>query len=65
MSPDLVRVSIFDQIYVAEGERPCAEVYCELVGETCRRSQLVSRQIDAKDATVEPLLRSNGVELCY
>jgi hypothetical protein len=50
--PDRVRISIFDQLYAAEGERPCIDVFCELVGESeCRRSQLVASQIDAANAT--------------
>jgi hypothetical protein len=51
LSPDLITISVFDQIYAKDGEKPCVEVFCELVGESsCRRSQLVSRQIDAADA---------------
>ncbi|KAF1313277.1 Hydroxyproline n-acetylglucosaminyltransferase, partial [Globisporangium splendens] len=51
MSPDLVKISIFDQIYAKEGEKQCVEVFCELMGEAaCRRKQIVSSQIDAKDA---------------
>lgn len=48
--PDLLRVSIFDQIYAGDGEKPCVDTYCELIGPECRRSQIVSSQIDAKDA---------------
>ncbi|KAF1793155.1 Alpha/Beta hydrolase fold [Phytophthora cactorum] len=36
----------------AEKERQCVDVFCELVGEEfCRRSQIVSSQIDAVNAT--------------
>ncbi|KAJ0403153.1 hypothetical protein ATCC90586_010200 [Pythium insidiosum] len=50
--PDLIKISIFDQIYAGEGEIPCAETFCKLVGEAkCRRNQLVSSQIDAVNAT--------------
>ncbi|TMW60402.1 hypothetical protein Poli38472_000444 [Pythium oligandrum] len=50
--PDLLKISIFDQIYLSEGEKPCIETFCELVGEAkCRRSQLVATQIDALVAT--------------
>lgn len=49
----MITISVFDQIYAKDGEKPCVEVFCELVGESsCRRSQLVSRQIDAADAKV-------------
>ncbi|RLN38271.1 hypothetical protein BBJ28_00021200 [Nothophytophthora sp. Chile5] len=52
VAPDNVKISIFDQIYEAEHERPCADIFCELVGEAeCRRSQIVSSQIDAANAT--------------
>lgn len=52
-SPELLKVSIYDQIYLAEGERQCVDVFCELVGEAeCRRNQIVSSQIDALNATV-------------
>lgn len=51
--PDRVRVSLYDQIYEAEGERPCVDVFCDLVGEgECRRAQMVSSKIDAANATV-------------
>lgn len=53
VSPELLKISIFDQIYAGEGEKPCVEVFCELVGESaCRRRQIVSSQIDAAVATV-------------
>jgi hypothetical protein len=51
--PDNIRISIYDQIYPAENERQCVDVFCELMGdEYCRRSQIVSSQIDAVNATV-------------
>uniref|UniRef100_A0AAV1TU46 Uncharacterized protein n=1 Tax=Peronospora matthiolae TaxID=2874970 RepID=A0AAV1TU46_9STRA len=50
--PDNLKISIYDQIYPARKERPCADAFCELVGEEdCRRSQIVSSQIDAVNAT--------------
>jgi hypothetical protein len=52
VEPNLLKISIFDQIYVNEGEKQCVEVYCDLVGESCRRSQIVSSVTDAKDAKV-------------
>ena len=53
MHPDLVRISVFDQIYANEGELSCSETFCQLVGErNCRRAQIVSDQIDAANATV-------------
>ncbi|CAH0519925.1 unnamed protein product [Peronospora belbahrii] len=52
VTPDNIKISIYDQIYAAENERPCAQQFCELVGEMfCRRSQIVSSQIDAINAT--------------
>lgn len=52
-SPELVKVSVFDQIYAKDGEKQCVDVFCELVGESaCRRSQIVSSQIDAAAAKV-------------
>uniref|UniRef100_H3H1B0 BD-FAE-like domain-containing protein n=1 Tax=Phytophthora ramorum TaxID=164328 RepID=H3H1B0_PHYRM len=52
VAPDNLRISIYDQIYPAEKERPCVEHFCELVGEEfCRRPQIVSSQIDAVNAT--------------
>ncbi|KDO28303.1 hypothetical protein SPRG_06353 [Saprolegnia parasitica CBS 223.65] len=39
--PDLLSVSIFDQIYEEQGEGRCYDAYCDKVGEAnCRRSQL-------------------------
>ncbi|OQS02631.1 hypothetical protein THRCLA_05015 [Thraustotheca clavata] len=39
--PDLLAVSIFDQIYEEEGEGRCYDAYCDKVGEeNCRRNQL-------------------------
>lgn len=53
LSPDLVKISVFDQIYTKDSEKQCVEVFCELVGESaCRRSQIVSSQIDAAAAKV-------------
>ncbi|DAZ92608.1 TPA: hypothetical protein N0F65_009571 [Lagenidium giganteum] len=57
VEPDLIKISIFDQIYPNEGERQCVDVYCELVGATCRRSQIVSSQIDAVNATGPTMAR--------
>ncbi|KAI9916252.1 hypothetical protein PsorP6_017892 [Peronosclerospora sorghi] len=52
VAPDNIKISIYDQIYLAKNERPCAEVFCELVGdEKCRRLQIVSSPIDAANAT--------------
>eukprot|EP00644_Phytophthora_capsici_P001598 jgi/Phyca11/131769/e_gw1.112.70.1 len=52
VAPDNIKISIYDQIYPAEKERQCVDVFCELVGEAyCRRSQIVSSQIDAANAT--------------
>ena len=45
--------SIHDKIYTAKNERSCADVFCELVGiDDCHRTQFVSSQIDAVNATV-------------
>lgn len=53
VSPDLIKISIFDQIYAKDGEKQCVDVFCELVGESaCRRKQIVSSQIDAANAKV-------------
>ncbi|KDO23105.1 hypothetical protein SPRG_11949 [Saprolegnia parasitica CBS 223.65] len=50
--PELVHVSIFDQIYLKDGEIRCIDAYCSKVGEAaCRRSQMVNSTIDADDAT--------------
>ncbi|EQC36131.1 hypothetical protein SDRG_06247 [Saprolegnia diclina VS20] len=50
--PELVHVSIFDQIYLDKGEIRCIDAYCSKVGEAaCRRSQMVNSTIDADDAT--------------
>lgn len=48
-----MKISVFDQIYAKDDEKQCVEVFCELVGESaCRRSQIVSSQIDAAAAKV-------------
>ncbi|OQR87601.1 hypothetical protein ACHHYP_08494 [Achlya hypogyna] len=50
--PELVRVSVFDQLYLKDGEVRCIDAYCSKVGEAnCRRSQTVNSTIDADDAT--------------
>ena len=53
-APDNIKISIYDQIYATAGkELPCSEEFCKLVGENfCRRSQIVSSQIDAANAKV-------------
>nr|CCA18910.1 conserved hypothetical protein [Albugo laibachii Nc14] len=48
--PDLLRVSIVDQISLRDGEKTCVESYCNLVGQSCRVSQVIWKQIDALDA---------------
>ncbi|KAG9398655.1 hypothetical protein AC1031_014437 [Aphanomyces cochlioides] len=50
--PELLRVSIFDQIYLHQGELQCIDAYCRNVGEAdCRRTQVVHSMIDADQAT--------------
>ncbi|TDH72556.1 hypothetical protein CCR75_003673 [Bremia lactucae] len=52
VAPNNLKISIHDQIYPAENERSCVDVFCELVGEKdCHRAQIVSSQIDAANAT--------------
>ena len=58
VAPDDIKISIYDQIYSTKEELSCSEAFCKLVGEQlCRRSQIVSSQIDAANATV-----GNGAE---
>ncbi|KAF0720426.1 Aste57867_303 [Aphanomyces stellatus] len=65
--PDLLSVSIFDQVY--PHERRCMDVYCANVGEsTCRRAQVVRRtdMLDAAAATGPTLARhetERGIDL--
>ncbi|OQR96008.1 hypothetical protein THRCLA_07403 [Thraustotheca clavata] len=50
--PEFIHVSIFDQIYLNEGEIRCIDAYCNKVGEAaCRRNQMVNSTLDANDAT--------------
>ncbi|KAL7689402.1 putative alpha/beta hydrolase-3, glycosyltransferase, GlcNAc, nucleotide-diphospho-sugar transferase [Plasmopara halstedii] len=50
-APDNLKLSIYDQIYPSKNESQCVEAFCKLVGEDyCRRSQIVSSQIDASYA---------------
>ncbi|OQS01498.1 hypothetical protein ACHHYP_00699 [Achlya hypogyna] len=52
--PERVAVSLFDQLYLHEGEERCFDVYCAKVGEAnCRRSERLRRNgtIDADQAT--------------
>ncbi|CAI5713627.1 unnamed protein product [Peronospora effusa] len=52
VAPDDIKISIYDQIYPTKKELSCSEEFCKLVGEKlCRRSQIVSSQIDAANAT--------------
>ncbi|KAF0695803.1 Aste57867_13400 [Aphanomyces stellatus] len=52
LHPDLLRVSIFDQIYLDQGELRCIDAYCTKVGDAnCRRHQMVNSTVDADDAT--------------
>ncbi|CAK4465781.1 unnamed protein product [Aphanomyces euteiches] len=51
--PELVTVSIFDQLSLEEGEKPCFDVYCEKIGEAnCKRAERLRRNatISYKDA---------------
>jgi hypothetical protein len=58
-APQLLRVSIHDQIDETERELPCVESYCLLVGEReCRRTQIVSTQVKAIDARGPIVARS-------
>jgi hypothetical protein len=65
VSPELIRISIYDQIYEAENEIECIEAFCQLMGEAkCRRSQLVSSKIDALNATVSAsLLKTREINM--
>ena len=56
--PDLLRVSIVDQISLRDGEKTCVESYCNLVGQSCRVSQVIWKQIDALDAKVQVILHT-------
>ncbi|CAI5746318.1 unnamed protein product [Peronospora destructor] len=52
VAPDDIKISIYDQIYPTKKELPCSEEFCKLVEEQlCRRSQIMSSQIDAANAT--------------
>jgi hypothetical protein len=51
--PELLRVSIHDQIFEAKGDLTCVDAYCRLVDEiNCRRDQIVSTKVDASQAAV-------------
>ncbi|OQR96832.1 hypothetical protein THRCLA_07154 [Thraustotheca clavata] len=52
--PERVAVSLFDQLYLYEGEVRCFDAYCDNVGEeNCKRSERLRHNatIDADDAT--------------
>ncbi|KAF0716621.1 hypothetical protein As57867_002743, partial [Aphanomyces stellatus] len=51
--PDLIQVSIFDQLNFDEGEKSCFDAYCDLVGDDqCKRSERLrrSKTVSYKDA---------------
>ncbi|CAK4693850.1 unnamed protein product [Aphanomyces euteiches] len=67
--PDLITVSIFDQLNFDANERPCFDAYCDLVGEeNCHRQDRLRRNetIDARQATGPTYARyrtEEGVDL--
>ncbi|RQM20581.1 hypothetical protein B5M09_006858 [Aphanomyces astaci] len=67
--PDLVAVSIFDQLNFEENELPCFDSYCQLVGEDqCRRSDRLRRNssigyMDATGPTYGRYRTEEGVDL--
>ncbi|EQC39000.1 hypothetical protein SDRG_03953 [Saprolegnia diclina VS20] len=67
--PERVTVSLFDQLYLHEGEERCFDAYCAKVGDAeCRRSERLRRNgtIDADQATGPTLGRyesEKGIDL--
>ncbi|KAF0696817.1 Aste57867_12479 [Aphanomyces stellatus] len=66
--PDLLAISLFDQLYLHENETRCYDTYCAKVGEaTCRRHQLrFNETIDADTATGPTMARyrtEHGIDL--
>ncbi|XP_055356723.1 skp1-protein-hydroxyproline N-acetylglucosaminyltransferase-like [Paramacrobiotus metropolitanus] len=52
VNPDNLKVAIYDQIYLQQGEERCVDVFCNLVGKSnCFRDQIVNKTADAANAT--------------
>ncbi|RHY35824.1 hypothetical protein DYB25_006108, partial [Aphanomyces astaci] len=67
--PELIAVSIFDQLNLDAGEKRCFDAYCDLVGEAnCHRSERLRRNDtvsykDAKGPTYGRYQTEEGVDL--
>ncbi|XP_055356855.1 skp1-protein-hydroxyproline N-acetylglucosaminyltransferase-like [Paramacrobiotus metropolitanus] len=52
VNPENLKVAIYDQIYLQQGEERCVDVFCNLIGESsCFRDQIVNKTADAANAT--------------